>query len=125
MNEVYDKLWKEMLDSSLNAEYYSTLASRFSKRDTWTKISLAIMSSGTVAGWAIWNDPNTYPAFYYIWRTLSGFAMLTSIALPFLNYSKKVEWASTLKIGYEISAKEFEMICQKKFAKRFQTLEKY
>lgn len=40
--------------------------------------------------------------------------MLTSIALPFLNYSKKVEWATALKVAYEASLEDYELIWLKR-----------
>lgn len=114
MKETYSKLWREMLNSEMTGEYFSTLASRFSARDKYTKIFMAIMTSGAVAGWGIWNDATLYPITAILWRGASGVAMLTSIALPFLNYSKKVEWATALKIAYESSIEDYELIWLKR-----------
>lgn len=114
MNETYGKLWREMLNSELTGEYFATLASRFATRDKWSKIFLAITSSGAVAGWSIWNDDQTYPFFSLAWRVASSISAITSIALPFLNYSKKVEWATSLKIAYESSVKDYELLWLKR-----------
>jgi len=106
MSETEDKLWREMLDSELTSEYYATLAGRFSKRDKFAKIFLAVMSSGTVAGWSIWHGSNANAVATGAWRGLSAAAAVTSIVLPILNYSKKVEWASTLKAAYRATTND-------------------
>lgn len=114
MKESHRKLWREMLTAEMNCEYFSTLASRFSKWDKGTKVFMAIMSSGVVAGWAIFNDPNTYPHSAVLWRIASGLATATAIALPILNLSKKVEWATALKVAYQSAANDYEFIWLKR-----------
>lgn len=103
-----------MLNSAMTAEYFAVLAGRFSKRDKYTKIFLSVMSSSTVAGWAIWNDAQQFPYLAMAWRIGSGIAAITSILLPFLNYSKKVEWATTLKVAYDASVKDYEFLWLKR-----------
>ena len=110
MTEAQQKLWKEMLNSDLTGLYFAKLASRFSRRDINTKVFLAVMSSGTVAGWGFWNDAEKFPMTVVLWKIASGIAALTSITLPFLNYPKKVEWATSLRISYQNNVQDFEML---------------
>jgi hypothetical protein len=97
-----DQIWKSMLDADMNARYWKYLVSRYSKRDKYLKIFLAVMASGSVAGWGFWQD---MPA---IWKTLSGISALISISLPIFNYQKTIEDMSVLsgkwgglRISYE------------------------
>ena len=82
-------LWKAKLDSDFNERYWRLVTEKFAKRDFGLKLLLAFAASGTVAGWGIFAD---FPA---LWKTLSAFAALASIASPLLAYSKKVEAAAS------------------------------
>lgn len=110
MKECHQKLWREMLNSEMNSEYFGALASRFSRWDKWSKIFLAITSSGVVAGWTIFNDPAKYPYGETAWHIASGLATITAIALPIFNPSKKAEWATALKVAYQSVANDYEFI---------------
>ncbi|MFZ2404243.1 MAG: hypothetical protein WAW41_03835 [Methylobacter sp.] len=78
-------IWNSMLDADMNTRYWKYLVYRYSRRDTTLKIFLAVMTSGTVAGWGIWVE------LAYIWKMLSSLSALLAIALPILNYPKKIE----------------------------------
>ena len=82
-------LWRAMLDSDFNGRYWRAVAQKYSFRDFALKIFLAIAASGTVAGWSIWSD---LPS---VWKTLSAFAAIASIASPLLAYGKKAEVAAS------------------------------
>lgn len=96
-------IWDSMLDADLNARYWSYLSQRYYSRDKYSKIFLAVMSSGTVASWQFWN------AMPFVWKGLSALSAITAIALPILNWSKAIEnmvrlkqqWTE-LKNGYEM-----------------------
>ncbi len=83
-------IWKSMLDADMNARYWKYLVSRYSRRDKGLKIFLAIMASGTVAGWGLWES------LPWLWKSLSSGAAIVAIALPILNYQKSIEQMSTL-----------------------------
>jgi hypothetical protein len=95
-------LWKAKLDSNFNERYWRLITEKYSKRDFYLKLFLAISASGTIAGWSIFAE---YPVS---WKTLSAAAAIASIASPLLAYGKKVEaaaghagkWAD-LRIRYE------------------------
>jgi hypothetical protein len=79
-----------MLDADMNARYWKYLVQRYSRRDKVLKIFLAIMASGTVAGWGLWES------FPYLWKTLSAISALVAISLPILNYQKSIEQMASL-----------------------------
>lgn len=103
MNKEFKRaVWNSMLDADMNGRYWKYLTERYSKRETSLKIFLAIMTSSTVAGWGIWEGN------VLIWKYLSAFSALLAIALPILNYPKRIESMSELagiwgelRIGYE------------------------
>jgi len=79
-----------MLDADMNAKYWKYLVKRYSARDKGLKIFLAIMASGTVASWGLWES------IPWLWKTLSSSAAIVAIAQPVLNYQKNIEQMSTL-----------------------------
>lgn len=79
-----------MLDADMNARYWKYLVGRYSKRDKTMKIFLAVMASGTVASWGLWE---TLPL---LWKGLSSSSAVLAIALPILNYQKLIEQLSEL-----------------------------
>ena len=95
-------IWKLLLDADLNSRYWKELAERYSSREKKFKIFLAIMASGTVATWGIWDN------IPILWKLLSGISAILSIALPILNYPEQIkqmsclsgQWAE-LRIKYE------------------------
>ena len=103
-----------MLTAEMNCEYFTILASNFSKWDKRTKIFLAIMSSSVVAGWTIFSDAEKYPHSALLWHVASGLATATAIALPIFNLSKRAEWATALKVAYQSSANDYEFIWLKR-----------
>lgn len=79
-----------MLDADMNARYWKYLVKRYADRDKFSKIFLAIMASGTVAGWGFWDS------FPELWKTLSSISAVIAIAMPILNYQKNIEQMSYL-----------------------------
>ncbi|MCC6543270.1 MAG: hypothetical protein IT392_02065 [Nitrospirae bacterium] len=83
-------LWNNKLTSKMNVRYYHYLRRRYEKRDLFIKISLAILTSGAVASWGIWE------IYQGIWKILSAGATIVAIINPFLNYSKLIGKVSDL-----------------------------
>ncbi|HJW85983.1 MAG TPA: hypothetical protein VJ440_05050 [Candidatus Brocadiaceae bacterium] len=90
-------IWDLMLDSDMNVRYWKYLTIRYYRYDKYSKIFLAIMSSGTVASWNFWSN------FPLSWKVLSGCSAILAISLPFFNFQKIVESTS------DLSGKWFEI----------------
>ena len=93
-------VWDGLLGADFNKRYWNHLIRRYSKRDKYTKIFLATMSSSTVASWGIWNEIDI------LWKALSAISAITAIALPILDWSKTISRMSDLagtwsRIEYE------------------------
>jgi len=93
-----------MLDADLNDRYWSHLSRRYYKRDKFTKIFLAIMTSGTVASWGFWND------IQILWKILSTISALMAIALPILNWSKMIESMVNVKQKWTQIKSDYELL---------------
>lgn len=78
-------IWDAMLDADMHARYWSSLARRYTQRDTCLKIFLAVMSSSAVAGWGLWasNPP--------LWKALSAISAVIAVALPIINLQKLIQ----------------------------------
>jgi hypothetical protein len=96
-------VWNSLLTAQMNTLYWQHLASRYCVREKWTKILLAVMSSGVVAGWTFW------AAHDAVWKILSGLAAIVAVALPILDFSGQVQKltkltskCAQLRMGYEL-----------------------
>lgn len=79
-----DEIWRSMLDAEMNAKYWTALVQKYSTRDRTLKTFLAVMASGTVAGWGIWLAIPT------LWKSLSAVSAVLAIIQPILNYQKSI-----------------------------------
>lgn len=106
--EQYSKarkyIWESMLDSDMNLRYWKYLTRRYSNYDKYSKIFLAVMTSGTVASWGFWND------FPLSWKVLSACSALIAIALPILNFQKSIETMSDLNGMWTEIKSEYEYV---------------
>jgi hypothetical protein len=80
-----------MLDGEMNDRYWRYRASIYAGREKTVKIFLALTSSATVAGWALWHGAPI------LWQALSGSSAVIAIVLPFLDFTGQVERASDLR----------------------------
>jgi hypothetical protein len=97
-------IWKSMLDADMNVRYWQYLTQRYVIHDRNIKIFLAVTSSGTVAGWSIWNQ------IPYLWQILSGISALVAIISPILNYQRLIESTSDLSGKWWELMRHYEFI---------------
>lgn len=97
-------VWELMLDSDMNVRYWKCLVRRYSNYDKYSKIFLALISSGTVASWTIWNN------IPLLWQLLSSCSAIIAVALPILNYQKNIEIMSDLSGMWAEIKNEYENI---------------
>ena len=94
--------WKAMLDADLNVRYWDHKSRRYSAWDKYTKIFLAVMSSSTVASWGIWDEIDL------LWKGLSAISAVTAIALPILDWQRKIGEMSNLKAKWSRISRAYE-----------------
>jgi hypothetical protein len=73
-----------MLTADMNVRYWRELRYYYERKDVTTKIFLAATSSTTVATWGFWTEMS------WLWKSLSAVSALLAVALPILNWSKKM-----------------------------------
>ena len=95
-------IWEAVLDADFNVRYWGHLSRRYSARDNYTKIFLALMSSSTVASWGIWNEVNI------LWKILFSISSVTAIVFPFLNLQKKIGEMSNLRGKWSRISRAYE-----------------
>jgi len=77
-------VWNALLTADLNVRYWFEIRNSYNRRDQATKIFLAVTSSSAVATWGIWADIG------WLWRSLSAASAVLAVALPILNWTKKL-----------------------------------
>lgn len=110
MEKIRNKVWYDVLDADLSRRYFDHLAASYYRYDLYSKIFVAIMSSGVVAGWVLWTDTAKYPYGVLAWKILSAVSAILSIILPIINFAKKFEASSRLKGGWNDILREYEIL---------------
>lgn len=95
-----------MLTADLNHRYFGELAVWYQGWDRRTKIFLAVTSSTSVSGWAIWGQPG----WDWLWQSLASIAAVVAVVLPILNPSSSVGAASRLRGGWFSILKDYELL---------------
>ena len=101
-DKIRQVIWEAVLDADLNLRYWDHLSRRYSAWDKYTKIFLAIMSSSTVASWGIWDEIDI------LWKCLSAVSAATAIALPILDWQRKIGEMSNLKGKWSRISRAYE-----------------
>jgi hypothetical protein len=107
-DSIRQVIWEAVLDADLNLRYWDHLSRRYSAWDKYAKIFLAIMSSSTVAGWGIWNEINILWTDLSLWKGLSAISAAVAVALPFLNWQKKIGDMSNLRGKWSRISRTYE-----------------
>ena len=82
--EIRTAVWNALLTADMNVRYWHEIRYSYERKDVVTKIFLAATSSTTVATWGFWSGID------WLWKSLSGGSALLAIALPILNWSRKM-----------------------------------
>ena len=73
-----------MLRADFTVRYCHEILKSYGRQDLSAKIFLAATSSSTVATWGIWAEVS------WLWKSLSAGSALIAVALPILNWNKKM-----------------------------------
>lgn len=91
-----------MLDADLNVRYWDHLSRSYSTWDKYTKIFLAFTSLSSAASWGIWDEIDI------LWKCLSAVSAVTAIALPILDWQRKIGEMSNLKGKWSRISRAYE-----------------
>jgi hypothetical protein len=102
VNKQQEQYWQELYELKVHTAYLSIYLLKTEKIDTYINAFLAITSSGSIAGWAIWKE------YQFVWASiivLSQFITAIKIFLPYnlriKNISKVLKEMELLSIEYE------------------------
>ena len=77
------RYWKELTQLRAHIEYLQLYSSRAEQFDNRLSIILAVTSSGSIAGWAIWSQAP------FVWGMLIALSQLINAVRPYLPYQKQ------------------------------------
>jgi hypothetical protein len=100
-------IYKDYRNICLNKKYYAYRLRQTQKLNFWYEIILAIGTSGTVAGWAIWQQPNWQP----VWIAIGAVVAICSVIKPIINFSADIERFTTLETKFNALQIDFETLC--------------
>lgn len=109
-DEIRKSVWERLLLADINMRYFGYLSRDYYRLDLGSKCFLAVMSSGTVGGWLVWNDPLQYPIGTIFWRTLSGVSAILAVVIPIVNFTKKLEVVLRLKAEWQRVMSEYDIL---------------
>lgn len=102
MDDYQKRYWQELYDLKVHTAYLEIYLLKTEKIDTVINAFLAVASSGSIAGWAIWKEQQ------FIWASiivLSQFITAIKTFLPYnlriKNISKVLKEMESISIHYE------------------------
>jgi hypothetical protein len=123
MEDTKRDLWNSLLDSDMNVRYWGHIARRYAGYDKWSKILVAVTTSGSVAGLQIWKFTAKGFEWSWIYDSFTGFAVITAVALPFLEFARTMRDAATLAIGWSRLQGRYESLWRRRQNHSAETLE--
>ncbi|SDQ81236.1 hypothetical protein [Pseudovibrio sp. Tun.PSC04-5.I4] len=80
-----ERYWRELDQLKVHNIYLALYFEKTYYWDLWTKIILAVASSSSIAGWAIWQQ------FSFVWGLIIATSQVLNAVKPFLPYSKRLK----------------------------------
>ncbi len=102
-NTYQDRYWKELYQLRVHLNYLEVYMEQSEFIDKSVNIFLAITSSSSICGWAIWNK------FDFIWAVIIATSQLVSAIKQFLPYRKRLKSISGILREFEELLTYYEM----------------
>jgi hypothetical protein len=87
---IQQHIWKQLYRTKVHSIYLELLHARTETIDRSIKIFLALVSSGGIAGWAIWKEAD------FIWACAIALAQVITAIRPYLPYRDRLKALSAL-----------------------------
>lgn len=102
-----NKIWYTLVHFKTN-EYYASYVRRYYQWAEWLSNSfLVVVTSSSVAGWAIWKD------LYVLWSVLIGISQLLMLIKPFLLFPRYIKTYAEKSTSLEYINWELEKLWYK------------
>lgn len=100
---IQQHIWRQLYRIKVHSIYLELLHAKTETIDRSIKIFLAIASSSSIAGWAIWKDAQ------FIWATIIAASQVLNSIRPFLPYRERMKALSSLSRELEELAIHIEI----------------
>ncbi|WP_417911315.1 hypothetical protein [Candidatus Electronema sp. PJ] len=87
---IHHLIWKQLYRVNVRSIYLEKLLKRNEATDRYINMFLAIASSSSIAGWALWNK------YVYVWTTIIALSQVINAILPYLPYKERIKSLSGL-----------------------------
>ena len=96
MNGNYqERFWRELDQLRIHATYIEGYYETTVRTDRFVNMVLAVASSGSIAGWAVWNE------YHYFWATIVAASQVINAIKGYLPYSKRLKGLNALSSELE------------------------
>jgi hypothetical protein len=90
-----EKFWRELDQLRIHTTYIQSYFEKTVKIDRFINMLLAIASSGSIAGWAVWNQYN------YIWAFIVASSQVINAIKGYLPYTKRLKALNAMSTEFE------------------------
>ena len=87
---IQNLIWKLLYKTKMHSIYLESVRAEDEQIDRNFKIVLAIASSGSIAGWAVWQD------YSYIWAVVVAISQVLNVIRPIMPYKERMKALSSL-----------------------------
>lgn len=111
-NEILDlrtqlsDIYRDYRNMCLSKKYYACRLKRIQQYNFWYEIILAVGTSGTVAGWAIWQQPN----WQTVWIVIGAVVAIFTVIKPIINFAGEIERLTTLETKFNSLQIDFQIL---------------
>ena len=82
---IHHLIWKQLFRVNVRSVYLEKLLKHNETTDRYINIFLAIASSTSIAGWALWNK------YIYVWTAIIALSQVINAILPYLPYKERIK----------------------------------
>ncbi|MFT4565680.1 MAG: hypothetical protein ACI9FN_000633 [Saprospiraceae bacterium] len=104
MNDLRTKIWNEFNDAKVNEHYSNLIAKRYQKWDLGTNIFLVIMTSSSIAAWAIWEESQL------LWGVLIAFSQIITITKPYFLFPRYIKTFHEKGLRWKQASMRYEVL---------------
>lgn len=90
-----EKFWRELDQLRIHATYIEAYYEKTVRTDRFVSMVLAVASSGSIAGWAVWNN------YSYVWAFIVAISQVINAVKSYLPYSKRLKSLNALSAELE------------------------
>ena len=90
-----EKFWRELDQLRIHATYIEAYYEASVRTDRFVNMFLALVSSGSIAGWAVWNQ------YQYVWAFFVASSQVVNAVKGYLPFAKRIKGLGALSAELE------------------------